>query len=317
MGTPGRVLLVALCAAAALAAAAPASADVRIVDNRYLVVLRGNSEAAKGLLLANGGVVVHDLSKQIGVLVVDSTDPAFLSAVRVSPLVDDAAHDFAVKALPSADELGGPQPHADPLEPLQWSMRQIRAPEAHAVQAGSREVEVAVIDTGIDGSHPDFVGADGSNVDCLRGFNFVTGLGDPDPCRDNQFHGTHVAGLIGARANGVGIVGSAPNVTLIPLKACDTLGFCFSSATVAAETFAGDLRVEVMNMSYSVNGLQADQPEFLCNNDPIERTFRKANERAIRYAIKQGVLPVASLGNRDVDLAHPPEPFETWCEVVA
>jgi lantibiotic leader peptide-processing serine protease len=51
-------------------------------------------------------------------------------------------------------------------------------------------------------------------------------------------------------------------------------------------------------------------------NDPIQRTFRKANERAIQYARNQGVVPVAALGNSDNDLAHPPEPYENDCDVV-
>ncbi len=56
--------------------------------------------------------------------------------------------------------------------------------------------------------------------------------------------------------------------------------------------------------------------EFKCMSDPVQRAFRKANERAIQYARNQGVVPVAALGNSDNDLAHPPEPYENECEVV-
>ena len=335
MGKRGRALLAGIAALLGLAAAAPAAAEVKLLDHRYLVVLQGNSEAAKGLVVANGGVVVHDMSRQIGVLIVESSNPAFAAALRSSPLVEEVGNDFATKSVPARSEAsfttashpggngvgGGPQgPHADALEPLQWSMQQVRAPQAHAIQAGSRAVEVAVIDSGIDGDHEDFVGAGGSNVDCARGRDFVPlgpTVGDPNPCHDNNFHGTHVAGIIGARVNGIGVVGVAPNVTLIPIKACDPTGFCYSSSTVAAETYAGDIKAEVMNMSYFVDDNELlESTMFKCNNDPVQRAFRKANERAIQYARQQGVTPVAALGNADFDLAHPPEPYENNCEVV-
>ena len=58
-----------------------------------------------------------------------------------------------------------------------------------------------------------------SNVDCAHGADFTTdgpGIGNPLACVDNNFHGTHVAGIVGARRNGIGVVGVAPNVTLVP-----------------------------------------------------------------------------------------------------
>ena len=74
------------------------------------------------------------------------------------------------------------------------------------LQAGARSVDVGILDSGVDGHHPDFIvdGA-GSNVDCGRGRNSVffvpmgPGVGTPDPCIDNQFHGTHVAGTVARR----------------------------------------------------------------------------------------------------------------------
>ena len=98
---------------------------------------------------------------------------------------------------------------------------------------GSRTVDVGILDSGIDGRHPDFlVGGSGSNVDCARGRDFVPlggpGVGNQEPCTDNQFHGTHVAGTIAAQANSLGIVGVAPNVTLVPVKVCDATGYCYT-----------------------------------------------------------------------------------------
>ncbi|MGH2386024.1 MAG: S8 family serine peptidase, partial [Candidatus Limnocylindria bacterium] len=223
---------------------------------------------------------------------------------------------------------GGPEQTADPLEALQWDMDQINTPEAHDVQAGARSVDVGILDSGVDGRHPDFIvdGA-GSNVDCARGRNSVMfvplgpGVGNPDPCADNQFHGTHVAGTVAAQANGIGIVGVAPNVTLVPVKVCDTSGYCYASGVVDGITYAGDAQLDVVNMSFFVDDNEfQESTEFKCSSDATQRAFRQAVERALQYAREQGVTPVAALGNSDQDLAHPVDddgqPISNECEVV-
>ncbi|MDP9491505.1 MAG: S8 family serine peptidase [Actinomycetota bacterium] len=309
--------------------------------------LAGTRQAVLALVAAAGGTVANDLSSQIGVLVVDSPNALFDETLRTSPLVAEVGEDFGWKAFKSREEAiadgtvtlghpgegppgGGPETHGDPEEFLQWDMRQIRTEEAHAIQAGSPLVEVGILDTGIDGEHLDFVDPDGatyvgsripfSNVNCLKGRDFTfdgPGVGNPDPCTDNNFHGTHVAGIVAARANDLGVVGVAPNVELIPVKVCDDTGFCYSSDTVAGITYAGDAKFEVINMSFFVDDDQFLASEmYKCASDPVQSAFRKANERAIQYARNQGVTPVAALGNSDDDLAHPPEPFENNCEVV-
>ncbi len=206
-------------------------------------------------------------------------------------------------------------------------MQQIRTEQAHQVQAGSLRVDVGILDSGIDGRHQDFLGPDGrSNVDCARGRDFVLSagispLGTPDPCLDNQFHGTHVAGTVGARANGRGVVGVAPNVTLVPVKVCDAEGYCYASSVVEGITYAGDAELDVINMSLFIDDdAFHESTEFKCSDDPAVRTLRRAAERAIAYARSQGVTPVAALGNSDQDLAHPVDengdPISDDCEVV-
>jgi lantibiotic leader peptide-processing serine protease len=343
-GEMKKAWLAALAALAAVAAGfLPSSAAGTGETTRYVVVLAGQSTQdgfalagtraeALALVGAAGGAVAVDLSRQTGVLVVDSPNALFDEALRASPLVDEAAEDFKWKAFPSTQEAiadgtltmvsadgvpgGGPAAHNDALEPLQWSMRQIRAPQAHAVQAGSPLVEVGILDSGVDGAHADL----SANVDCVKARDFVPlgpGIAVGGPCNDNQFHGTHVAGIVAGAINGIGIVGVAPKVKLVPVKVCDALGYCYSSSTAAGITYAGDAKLEVINMSFFVDDdtfLQSH--EFKCMSDPVQRAFRKANERAIQYARNQGVVPVAALGNSDNDLAHPPEPYENECEVV-
>jgi subtilisin family serine protease len=344
-------MAVALAAAAMLLVAGPGSnAGAGMEATRYVVVLAGQQTSSgfqatgtKSAILAQvtsaGGTVVNDLSRQIGVLIVDSPNALLDDVLRGSSLFDEAAEDFKWKAFPSTDEAlasgeltivdpttlshpggglpgGGAAPHNDALEPMQWSMQQIRAPLAHAVQAGSPLVEVGILDSGVDAAHVDL----SANVNCVKARDFVPlgpGIAVGGPCNDNQFHGTHVAGIVAGAINGVGIVGVAPKVKLIPVKVCDALGYCYSSSTAAGITYAGDAKLEVINMSFFVDDDQFLQStEFKCMSDPVQRAFRMANERAIQYARSQGVVPVAALGNSDNDLAHPPDPYTNECEVV-
>jgi subtilisin family serine protease len=324
-------LIAALAAVvlAGLAGAVPSSSTSATGTQGYLVVLAGTqgadgftttgtSSAIAAAVGAAGGTIANDLSKQIGVLYVHSAVATFASTLAASPLVESVGADFSWQGVAAS----APEPQDDPGEVLQWDMQQIRADEAHAIQGGIPAVDVGVLDTGIDGTHLDFQKGGVSNVDCLRGRNSITfvpngpGVGTPQPCVDNGFHGTHVAGTIGARANGHGIVGVAPNVTLVPVKVCDATGYCYASAVVDGITYAGDQRFDVINMSFFVDDNEFQQStEFKCMDDPVQRTFRRAVERAIQYARSQGVTPVAALGNSDEDLAHPSD-TENNCEVV-
>jgi lantibiotic leader peptide-processing serine protease len=349
-------LLAAILAFAGLSVA-PATAST-VETKRYIVVFDAtqtadgtfalggsyalNHDAALSLVQAAGGTVVADLSREIAVMVVDSPNSQFDETLRSSLLVADVAEDYSWKAFDTWEEAvakgvdvvnhpgdnetgGGPEPGTDvgPLD-FQWDMVQINAFAAHEIQAGSRAVDVGILDSGIEGTHLEFdddgVPGGTTNVDCTRGRDFVpTGpspLSIGTPCNDNQFHGTHVAGSVAAQVNGIGMVGVAPNVTLVPVKVCDTSGFCYASSSAAAITYAGTQKFDVINMSYFVDDDQLlGSTEFKCASDPVQRTFRHANERAIVYARSQGVVPVAALGNSDQDLAHP-EPYENECEVV-
>jgi subtilisin family serine protease len=325
-----RLLLTLLILPALLGLPAVASAGAqtdggtaRLSDSRYLIVLDTSTTAAqaRSLVTAAGGTVAANYTRQMGVLVAESTVSGFAAVLRASSLVDEVGADFSWQGLPG----GGPEPSQDPLESEQWDMQQIRTEQAHAVQAGARAVDVGILDSGTDGRHPDFLDSDGSNVDCARGRNSITfvpmgpGVGTPDPCTDNQFHGTHVSGTVGARANGLGIVGVAPNVTLVPVKVCDATGYCYASAVVDGITYAGDIQLDVINMSFFVDDNEfQESTEFKCNSDPTQRAFRRAVERAVQYARSQGVTPVAALGNSDTDLAHPEDDqgVTNECEVV-
>jgi subtilisin family serine protease len=340
--------------------AAPVAASTGATQ-RYLVVFSGsyaldgsyalggdyalNHGAALQAVGAAGGTVTSDLSRQIGVMVVESANTRFAQVLSTYALTQVVGTDVSFQALPSAEENaraprvkgggkggGGAEQTVDPLESQQWDMAMIRTPQAHDRQAGWRAVDVGVLDSGIDGTHLDFdddgIPGGTTNVDCGRGRDFTAdgapadpGVGTPLPCVDNNFHGTHVAGTIAAQANGLGIVGVAPNVTLVPVKVCDADGHCYASDVVDGLTYAGDAKLDVINMSFFVDDDDFQQStEFKCSSDPTQQAFRESVERAMAYARKQGVVPVAALGNSDQDLAHPVDgdgqPIDPECDVV-
>ena len=278
---------------------------------------------AVSLVEAAGGTVASDMLSQIGVLSVDSSNALFAQVLRTYAVVEAVGEDYVWQGVPAAGRPGGggPVTHADPAEALLWNMQMIHAPQAHGVQAGWSKVDVGILDSGIDGNHVDFKDGSGvSNVDCARGRDFVArgpGVGNPLPCVDNGFHGTHVAGIVAARANGLGVVGVAPNVTLVPVKVCDIPGYCYASAVVGGLTYAGDAQLDVINMSFFVDDdIFNESTELKCMSDPVQRAFRQSVDRAMRYAIKQGVTPVAALGNSDLDLSQAAEPAGDDCDVV-
>jgi subtilisin family serine protease len=347
------VLIGSLAGAPALAAES--------ATQRYLVVFAGtyaldgsyalggdyalNHGYALQAVAAAGGTVTSDLSQQIGVMVVESANSRFATVLAASALVEVVGTDVAFQGIPSRAQMaaspradgqgkggGGPDQTSDPLESQQWDMAMIRTPQAHDRQAGWRAVDVGVLDSGIDGLHLDFdddgLPGGSTNVDCARGRDFTAdgtpgqpGVGNPLPCVDNNFHGTHVAGTIAGQANGVGIVGVAPNVTLVPVKVCDADGHCYVSDVVDGLTYAGDAKLDVINMSFFVDDETfQESTEFKCSSDPTQKAFRESVERALAYARKQGVVPVAALGNSDQDLAHPVDangqPIDPECDVV-
>ncbi|MEA2677100.1 MAG: lantibiotic leader peptide-processing serine protease [Chloroflexota bacterium] len=265
-----------------------------------------------------GGTITTDLSRQIGVFIVDSKNTHFAQIMKSYALVQYVGKDFGVDMWPneqitvwnSADDPAEVPAGEDPLEPAQWDMQLIRTQAAHARATGDH-VDVGVLDSGIDGNHNDFrdngLPSGNSNVDCVRGADFTfegPGVGNPLACVDNNFHGTHVAGTIGAQRNGIGVVGVAPDATLVPIKVCDGDGHCYVSDAVEGITYAGDIHVDVVNMSFFVDDdAFQESTEFKCQSNDTQRAYRTAVERALAYARGEGVSLVAALGNDDINLA--------------
>jgi lantibiotic leader peptide-processing serine protease len=297
----------ALAVAAASAVAAPqVAASTSGSTSTYIVLYRdgaSSSDAASTIRTA-GGTLVANYS-QIGVVIARSSNAGFAASVQQNSKVSGAARTdgFGVQigdvqagdasaAAPAAPASG------DSLSGRQWDMVQIHAPEAHAITGGSRSVVVGDIDTGLDATHPDLA----PNVDAADSASCISGAPDNSPgaWADDNGHGTHTAGTIAAAANGIGIVGVAPNVRIAGIKAGNAAGFFFPEAVVCAFMWAGEHGIDITNNSYF-----ADPWLFNCKNDPVQRAIWTAERRAIKFAQGQGTLVVAAEGNQADDLSHP------------
>jgi lantibiotic leader peptide-processing serine protease len=227
------------------------------------------------------------------------------SAATSAAIDDSVAAGLCATAYPQAS---GP---SEPLWPCQWDMRVINTPGAYATATGAG-AKVGIIDSGIDFTHPDLAGAIDSPSSCSFIFS-STPTADPQEIaggncankaavQDLNGHGTHVATTVAGRINGVGIAGVAPGATIVGLKACTIVGFCFADSVAAALRYAGDQELDVVNLS-----LFADPFLYYCKNDAEQRAILKDLASAARYAQQRGVVIVASAGNEADDLGHPVE----------
>ena len=160
----------------------------------------------------------------------------------------------------------------------QWGLVKAHFTDAWSQTTGNASIVVAVIDTGIDGTHEDL-----SSGQVVSGYNFLNNTIIPaNVDSDDNGHGTLVAGVIGATANNFrGIVGTNWNVSLMPLKALDGTGSGNSANIALAIVYAADHGASVINMSLGGTGFTNDTT--LAN--------------AVSYAYGKGVTLVAAAGN--------------------
>lgn len=159
----------------------------------------------------------------------------------------------------------------DPYYPRQWHLPRIGAERAWEVSRGAPEITVAVVDTGVDSSHPDLSGR------VLAGYDFVDG--DSDPCDENG-HGTYVAGILAAAGdNGLGVAGVAWRVRVLPVRVLDKSGQGYYSDVAAGIRYAADRGAKVINLSLGGGA------------------YSRALQEAVDYARSRGSLPVAAAGN--------------------
>ncbi|MCA8925995.1 MAG: S8 family serine peptidase, partial [Planctomycetes bacterium] len=192
-------------------------------------------------------------------------------------------------------------------------METIQAPQAWELETGSAQVVVAVIDTGVDYTHPDLSanmwtnpgevpgnGVDDDRngvVDDFYGYDFANG--DPDP-RDDNVHGTHCAGTVGAVGdNGVGVAGVCWSVRIMALKFLGSDGSGNTSDAIACIHYAIANGADVMSNSWG--GGESS----------------RALEEAITAARAAGIVFVAAAGNSGDTRVHYPGAYPAALTVSA
>ncbi|GIH74086.1 S8 family peptidase [Planobispora longispora] len=334
--------------AAILAAAAPATATATAAEplRDYLVFYADGARDRALRAITDGGGAALSTEPKLRYIVAEGPGPRFVETLAASDAVAGISSDrrigaatalpatpagtgglpaapAAATAFPDGNALLGKRGKAEPLAARQWDMKMIGATAggSHATAPGDRKVLVGVIDTGVDGKHPDIA----PNFDAARSRNFVTDRPDDpngaeldgpcefDGCKDpadwdDDGHGTHVASTIASPANGLGIAGVAPKVTIVNLRAGQDSGLFFLKPSLDALTYAADNGIDVVNMSYYV-----DPWLFNCAANPADskaeqleqRGIITGMQRALDYAREHGVTLISAIGNNSTDLGKP------------
>ena len=188
---------------------------------------------------------------------------------------------------PAAVRAAGTFQPSDPLLPRQWYLEQDRAFDYWPETPSLYPVRVAVIDSGIDGGHPEFAGR------IVKWKSFVGG----SALRDTAGHGTFVAGEIAAAIdNGEGIAGIAFSAELLIGKVVNSEGEVPLRAEVAAIRWAADNGARVINLS--LGGVR----------DPLDSrqdAYSPLEQAAVDYAYSKGAVVVAAVGNGPQSPATP------------
>jgi len=159
----------------------------------------------------------------------------------------------------------------DPDFDKQWGLKKIYAPESWDIEKGKPEVIIAIIDTGIDYNHTDLSGK------VIKGYDYAND--DNDPIDDNG-HGTHCAGIAGAMMNNsIGIVGVAPDCSLMAVKSIDETGEGTYSDVAEGIIYAADNGAKVINLS--LGGC----------------SYSQTLQDAVDYAYQKGCVIIAAGGN--------------------
>ncbi|WP_246268672.1 S8 family peptidase [Nonomuraea typhae] len=337
------VSAVALLVGAALTS--PVQAQPQGQETEYVVLYKEGATGGRQAVEAAGGVVLKE-NTAVGLATVRTGRADFAAALAKDGAIEGVAGNRVIGQAPplakatgtarrtdavekEGREAGGargtagkPRPDAEPLAELQWDMKQIHATAdgSYRYDQGSRGVTVAILDTGVDGTHPDIA----PNFNAALSRNFTTDIpadanGAPvdGPCEaeadrscedaanvDENGHGTHVASSIGSPINRLGIAGVAPKVTLVNLRAGQDSGYFFLQPSVDALTFAGDHGIDVVNMSYYIDPWLfncTDNPADSPENRAEQGVIIKATQRALDYAHRRGVTLVAAAGNQGAD----------------
>ena len=213
---------------------------------------------------------------------------------------DEAPQSGAAGGLTSMrEESASAAPAGANEEVFNWGAVAMHAREAEAVNVKRAPVTVAVVDSGVEDTHPDLEG----RVDTSRSVKCsVNGVATQSfyGWRDEFYHGTHVAGIIAANHNDIGIDGIAPEASIVAIEATNDNRLIYPEYVTCAFMWAASHGVDVVNNSYSM-----DPWVYWSPTDPEQAAGLEAATRSIKYAQGKGLAVIAAAGNEGVDIDNP------------
>jgi subtilisin len=237
------------------------------------VVARSGSQLLNLLSLVNGATIELPTEGAAQVLALLQADPTVLGVYEdLTVAGQDGGGDNVIVIAPA-------NPPTQEIYP--WGLEAIHVPEVHAEEPGLKGagVTVAILDTGIDITHPDL------SKNIKGGYNALAGQ-DPKNYQDDNGHGTHMAGIIAARTNNLGVIGAAYQANIVAVKVLDQDGGGRLSDLINGLGWIRANKIKVINMSL---GFSEDSPLLA---------------RAIERLYDAGVVMVASAGNQGVTCAQ-------------
>ncbi len=230
---------------------------------------------AKPVIIGFNGTIDQNIIKQHGIAnytqykiinAISADIPESVSEkLKKNPKVKYVEEDAQVQI---AGKPSQPQPPQPPQQ-ITWGIDRVKAPEAWNNSTG-KNVKIAVLDTGISNNHPDLTVSGGINL---------VGKLKNNKWNDDNGHGTHVAGIIAARNNSIGVVGVAPDAQLYAVKVLDTYGSGYISDVIEGIDWSVQNNMDVVSMSLGTT------------------TYSQALNDTTANAYKAGILLVAAAGN--------------------
>lgn len=272
-------VLVSLLVSIPITPVSPQTARQQLfIPGRLLVKFnsRTNSLHAREIIAALGARHANEISGA-GVHIVEvpyqASESAFANAFRARGEVEFAEFDWL---LPPQQTLPN-----DPLFPA-WYLEKIDAPNAWLTTTGNSNITIAILDTGVDTTHPDLA------AKLVTGRNIYN---NNDDTRDVYGHGTPVAGVAGAASNnGIGVASVAWGCGIMPIRISDLTGMASVSNVASGLSWAADHGARVANISYYVTG-------------------SKTISSAARYFQSKGGVVVAAAGNYGTQETVPDDPY--------
>ncbi|MBU4347685.1 S8 family peptidase [Candidatus Parcubacteria bacterium] len=252
---------------------------------RKIVVFKSgvlNESDREAVIKKFGGVKIKDLKLINGkaVLLPPKAERALAKMEGVLRIDDDVVVEALIKGNVSAKRVT-----SQPAETLTWGVDRIDADLVWNITTGD-PIKTAIIDTGIDVKHPDL-------INNIKGG--VSTVGYTASYNDDNGHGTHVAGIVGAIDNTIGVIGVGPEIDLYAIKVLDRRGSGYLSDIIEGLDWAIANKMQVVNMSLGTSA----------NIESFHDAVKRANDA--------GIVQVAAAGNSGGAVIYP----AAYSEVIA